>query len=146
MWEHTWNDVQEEAMTMTGGCRCGAVRYEADGEAAHHALCHCADCRASAGAPMVGWIAFKEDQLSVKGEPTRYESSPGVTRDFCGTCGTGLFYRNPETLPGIVDVQSGTLDDPETVTPGAHIMVRDRLGWMTRIDTLPEFNMYPGME
>lgn len=133
-------------MTITGGCQCGAVRYSLEGEAAHHAICHCGDCRASSGAPMVGWIAFKEKEVSVTGTPTRFESSPGVTRDFCGKCGTGLFYRNPELLPGIVDVQSATLDDIVSIAPEAEIMVRDRLPWMSKVGGLPQFQMYPGME
>jgi len=40
---------------ITGGCHCGAIRYQAEGEALVHALCHCTDCRRHAGAPMVGW-------------------------------------------------------------------------------------------
>ncbi len=40
----------------TGGCHCGAVRYVATGQAAHHALCHCGDCRRWPGAPMAGWL------------------------------------------------------------------------------------------
>jgi hypothetical protein len=32
-------------MTITGGCHCGAIRYEAEGQALTHALCHCTDCR-----------------------------------------------------------------------------------------------------
>lgn len=133
-------------MTLTGGCQCGAVRYSAEGAAEHHAICHCTDCRRASGAPMVGWIAYKEDAVSVQGAPVRRESSPGVTREFCGTCGTGLFYRNPAVLPGLVDVQSATLDTPEAVPPGAEIMVRDRLGWMDSIGTLPRFITYPGMD
>ncbi|WP_315760173.1 GFA family protein [Sphingomonas sp. Y38-1Y] len=133
-------------MTMTGGCQCGAVRYSAEGSAEHHAICHCADCRRASGAPMVGWIAFKEEAVSVEGTPVRHESSPGVTREFCGTCGTGLFYRNPAVLPGLVDVQSATLDTPEAAPPGAEIMVRDRLAWLDTVPDLPKFNTYPGMD
>ncbi len=133
-------------MTLTGGCRCGAVRYETVGEPEHHAICHCADCRRSAGAPMVGWIAFREDQVTVTGTPTDYESSPSAMRAFCGTCGTGLFYRNAKFLPGIVDIQSATLDAPEASPPGAEIMVRDRLPWMDSVGSLPRFEMYPGMD
>lgn len=133
-------------MTLTGGCQCGAVRYSAVGSPEHHALCHCADCRKSAGAPMVGWIAFPEDALSVEGRPTRFESSPGVTREFCGTCGTGLFYRNPAMLPGIVDVQSATLDDPAASPPQAEIMACERLVWMDEVGGLPRFERYPGMD
>jgi hypothetical protein len=46
-------------MVITGGCHCGAVRYEAVGEALTHALCHCSDCRRSAGAPMVAWTMYR---------------------------------------------------------------------------------------
>jgi hypothetical protein len=63
-------------MAITGGCHCGAVRYEAQGEALNHALCHCRDCRRSAGAPMVGWTMYRLDAVKVtKGAPKIYESS-----------------------------------------------------------------------
>lgn len=95
---------------------------------------------------MVGWIAWQDDQLTVEGATTRYHSSQHGMREFCSACGTGLFYRNPETLPGIVDIQSGTLDDPESLPPGAQIMVKERLGWSTGLADLPAFNTYPGMD
>ena len=128
-----------------GGCHCGAVRYEMPAETVHHALCHCQDCRRCAGAPAVGWIAFKEEQLRVTGTPVTYESSEHGRRDFCGTCGTGLFYRNEAVLPGLVDVQSSTLDDAANYAPAAHIQAAERLAWMTQLNELPEFKRYPGM-
>lgn len=130
-------------MTITGRCRCGAIRWAAEGGPEHHSLCHCADCRRSSGAPMVGWVAFRTDRVTVAGQPVRHESSPGVVREFCGTCGTGLFYRNPEAMPGIVDVQSGTLDDPEASPPVAHIQTAERLGWMRTAHELPAFERFP---
>ncbi|WP_296218951.1 GFA family protein [uncultured Sphingomonas sp.] len=133
-------------MSATGRCHCGAVTWAAEGEPQHHAICHCEDCRRWSGAPMVGWIAWQEDQLTVEGAMTRYHSSRHGTREFCSACGTGLFYRNPETLPGIVDIQSGTLDDPEGLPPGAQVMVKERLGWAPGIADLPAFNAYPGMD
>jgi hypothetical protein len=110
----------------------------------HHALCHCGDCRRSAGAPMVGWIAYATDQVSVSGEPVSYRSSGTADRQFCGTCGTGLFYRNEAMLPGIVDIQSATLDDPEAYPPGAHIQTAERLPWMDGLNALPRFERFPG--
>lgn len=132
--------------TITGKCHCGAISYETNQPAEHHALCHCNDCRRWAGAPVVGWIAFKEGDLVIEGSPVSYRSSEQGTREFCGACGTGLFYRNSQMLPGIVDVQSGTLDDMEAHAPGAQIMVKDRLGWIQGMNELPEFQTYPGME
>ncbi len=132
------------AMTMTGGCRCGAVRYAAEGEALHHALCHCRDCQRSAGAPMVGWAMFSAERVSVTGEVVTHASSEHARRQFCGVCGTGLFYINEAMLPGMIDIQSATLDDPQALPPGGHIQVAERIGWMADAHALPMFDRYPG--
>mgnify|MGYP004524840433 CR=1 FL=1 len=131
-------------MVLTGGCHCGAIRYEITGEVLHHALCHCGDCRRHAGAPMVGWAMMPAEALKVTGEPVVYASSEHGRRQFCGCCGTSLFYVSEAVLPGMVDIQSGTLDDPEALPPGAQIQVAERLSWMARLDELPEFDRYPG--
>lgn len=134
-------------MGRSGGCLCGAIRYDVDGEPQHVALCHCSDCRRSAGAPMVSWAAFTADALTVtQGQPITFNSSGAAMRSFCGTCGTGLFYRNADMLPGIVDIQSVTLDDPEALPPDAHIQVAERLHWMDDLDSLTRFERFPGME
>lgn len=132
-------------MKLTGGCHCGAVRYSIEGEAQHVALCHCTDCRKSAGAPMVSWAAFAEGELTVdQGEVTTFNSSGSAMRSFCPRCGTGLFYRNAEYLPGIVDVQSATLDDPDALPPQMHIQTAERLSCMADLAALPEFERFPG--
>jgi hypothetical protein len=132
-------------MTHTGGCHCGEVRYEVSGTPQHVALCHCGDCRRSAGAPMVAWAAFAEGELAVtQGDTTTFNSSGSAMRSFCPTCGTGLFYRNAEYLPGIVDIQSATLDDPSALPAGAHIQVAERIDWMADAHSLPAFERYPG--
>lgn len=133
-------------MATTGRCHCGAITYSADGAPEHHALCHCDDCRRWSGAPAVGWIAWQADRLTVSGTPSVYRSSDHGTREYCGACGTGLFYRNEAALPGLVDIQSGTLDDPAAMPPGAQIMVKDRLPWTKDMLGLPEFRTYPGMD
>lgn len=129
---------------MTGGCHCGAVRYEISGEALTHALCHCSDCRRHAGAPMVAWAMFNEDSLGItRGQVKIYHSSAHASREFCAYCGTGLFYRNAEVMPGIVDVQTATLDQPESLVPACHIQTAERISWMRDAHTLPEFERYP---
>jgi hypothetical protein len=131
-------------MTITGGCHCGAIRYRAEGEAIVHALCHCSDCRRSAGAPMVGWTMYKADAVQVtKGTPKVYNSSENGRRHFCPECGTGLFYVNTQMLPGIIDIQSATYDDPSAVPAQAHIQVAERIGWMERAHELPTFERFP---
>ncbi len=132
-------------MELTGGCRCGAVRYAISGEPQHVALCHCQDCRRSAGAPMVAWAAFAEEELTLTGgAPTTFNSSGTALRSFCSTCGTGLFYRNAELLPGIVDIQSVTLDESERLPPGLHIQTAERIAWMETAHELSSVPRYPG--
>jgi hypothetical protein len=129
----------------TGGCHCGAVRYEATGEMLHHAICHCGDCRKSSGAPMVGWIAYNSDGVKLtQGEPREHASSETGRRYFCADCGTGLYYRNEQVLPGVTDIQSATLDDPDAIPPAAHIQYAEHLKWTESMDQLPKFERYPG--
>jgi hypothetical protein len=93
---------------------------------------------------MVGWAAFSEADVKVtKGAPVTYHSSEHGRRAFCGACGTGLFYRNAEALPGIVDIQSATFDDPAALAPQIHIQVADRIPWMEDAHKLPAFERYP---
>lgn len=129
---------------LTGQCHCGAIRYEMPNGVLHHALCHCSDCRRHAGAPMVGWAMLPADQLSVSGNPRVYESSEHGRRHFCGDCGTGLFYVNQAMLPGMIDVRTGTLDNPDALPAQVHIQTAERIGWMETAHELPVFERYPG--
>lgn len=127
-----------------GGCRCGAVRYAYVGAPGHTSVCHCGDCRRSAGAPMVAWTDVKREDFSIlAGEPVAYESSEDATRSFCGRCGTGLWYVNERALPGLVAIQTCTLDDPAPVAPSLHVQDAERLGWTRTMDALPTFERYP---
>lgn len=137
--------MDKDAVTIAaGGCRCGAIRYEAAGEPLHKALCHCADCRASAGAPVVGWTAFPAASVTISaGEPRVFHGTGASVRQFCGTCGTGLLFANEEMLPGIIDVQTATLDRPELFAPDAQIQMAERIAWMEAAHTLPAFDRYP---
>lgn len=132
---------------ITGHCHCGNIQYTLSGELAYSGLCHCSDCRRHAGAPMVAWAAFPESSLKVlKGKPKIYNSSENGRRHFCPDCGTGLFYYNNSMLPGIVDIQTATLDDPNTIAPQVHVQVAERLAWMSEVNKLPEFERYPSPE
>ena len=128
----------------SGGCHCGAVRYEMTEEVAHHALCHCTDCRKASGAPAVAWAMAAADQVTITGKPLTYASSEHGRRLFCGACGTSLFYTNEVVFPGMIDVQSATLDDPDAIPLQAQIQTAERIGWMTHLGDLPEFERYPG--
>jgi hypothetical protein len=129
---------------LSGGCRCGAVRYRVSGAAAHSSICHCNDCRRSSGAPFVAWFAVTSDCFKlVAGEPGRWSSDGDALRHFCGRCGTPLHYVNQRVAPGQVDLPTCTLDDPEAMPPQIQVQTTERLGWVASISDLPALERYP---
>lgn len=131
---------------LEGGCHCGAVRYQAGDTPVRHSLCHCSDCRRSAGAPFVAWAVYPEGEFRItKGAPSAYASSEHAKRYFCAACGTGLYYTNPVYLPGVVDIQSATLDDPERIgPPTSQVQMAEALSWIGRVGAVPGHQRYPG--
>lgn len=123
----------------TGGCACGAVRYSGPGPATHATICHCDSCRRASGAPLVAWITVPRDSFRfTAGTPRHHRSSPGVTRQFCGTCGTPLTYARDD-LPAEIDVTVGSLDLPQDHPPEDQTQTRDKLPWIDTVSRLPEF-------
>lgn len=127
-----------------GGCHCGGVRIEVTGAPMRVGLCHCADCRRHAGAPMVAWAIVRQDQFELlKGTTVTYASSEHGRRHFCPTCGTGLYYTNDQVFEGLVDVQAAAMDDPDLFRPTEQIQIADRIGWMATAHELPMHERYP---
>lgn len=88
---------------------------------------------------MVAWVTFGRDAFRfTKGTPLAHASSPGVTRGFCGTCGSSLTYERDD-LPDEIDVTVGTLDHPERAAPADHTWDDERLPWLDRVGGLPRF-------
>ena len=93
---------------------------------------------------MVSWAEFPESHVSVtKGQMKTINSSGTAMRSFCGDCGTGMFYTNAELLPGVVEIQSATLDDPNLLSPTMLIQTAERLDWMTHLDSITAYERFP---
>ena len=131
-------------MAYSGRCLCGAVQYQLTGEPKSVSVCHCVDCQRSSGAPMVAWAEYLEASLNLtKGMPKTINSSGAAMRSFCADCGSGLFYRNAEILPGLVEVQSSTLDDPGALPPTMQIQTAERQAWVKDLHNLQGFERFP---
>ncbi len=131
-------------MIVTGGCHCGRIRCEAAGKSLYGALCHCGDCRRCAGAPMVGWAIYPQTKIKItQCQPKTYASSKDGRSQFCADCGAGLFYVNDANIPGFIEIQTATLDDPDTTPPQAQIQLAERIGWMAQAHELPTFDRFP---
>lgn len=118
-----------DAINIEGGCLCGAVRYRATGEPTALTLCHCRSCRRASGAPSVAWAVFRSGDFGfLRGHPASFGSSPGVTRTFCGMCGTPLTYQST-SRPDSIDITTATLDVPDAFPPASEIWTSDKLSW-----------------
>ncbi len=131
-------------MTRTGGCSCGAIRYELDGEPLFTHACHCTDCqRASGGAFVITMIVDATDLRVTAGTPKSScrigTSGKEKQQLFCGDCGSWLFGRTAQR-PGLMVIRPGTLDDTSRVKPEAHIWTRSKQPWVPLPDGVPAFD------
>ncbi len=110
--------ASESGFELTGRCFCGAVRYRATSPPLEVETCYCSDCVRAVGSVVTAWARFDSEHFEfTRGEPIRFESSPGVMRTFCGRCGASLTYHYPSGEQ--VDVTTASLDDPEAFPPTA---------------------------
>jgi hypothetical protein len=131
-----------------GSCFCGRVRYRIAPPAKFVVHDHCSMCRRIAGAPFVTWCGVLADQFElVAGEDalTTFASSAEATRQFCGTCGSHLFFRSSR-WPGEVHVTLATLADAEGLEPRAHVFYSDHVPWLDTAAALPRRGGASGTE
>lgn len=134
--------------TRTGGCACGAVRYEVEGDPIAQVACHCRACQyASGGAPTLAML-FPRPALKVtKGEARTYwsqgDSGGKVGRSFCAACGTPLF-SEPVDAGAMAVVKVGSLDDPSQFKPQLHIWTELAQPWHRFEEGVPQMARNPG--
>ncbi|MDK1491906.1 GFA family protein [Sinorhizobium sp. 7-81] len=108
--------------TRTGGCLCGAVRYQVSGEPLRVGLCHCADCRKESGSSFVTFAVWSTRAFSSSGKVKVFAG-----RGFCPVCGSRLFNPGEEEI----EIRVGSLDDaPAALRPQYEIWVTRREPWL----------------
>lgn len=125
----------------SGGCLCGAVRYEISGELAPIQVCHCSQCRKAQGGPFATNIPVPRSAfrlLSGESALAEYRASPEKKRVFCRTCGSPI-YSARDALPETLRVRAGTLDEPLRTKLEAHYYVDSRARWWPLGDNLPRY-------
>ncbi|HTV89282.1 MAG TPA: GFA family protein [Stellaceae bacterium] len=121
---------------LTGGCQCGAVRYELTAPPERVHLCHCRMCQKAVGGPFAVGAPVRRSAFAwTRGTPASFASSSLAQRDFCPRCGTPLTFRYDDA--DTISVTVGSLDRPQDVPPVRHYGVEGRLGWLDRLASLP---------
>lgn len=131
-----------EGRIETGACFCGAIAAELSGTPFWIAFDHDDDCRRAIGSPLTVWVGYRPNQVRfLRGVPKAFSKTRGITRTFCGTCGTSISYAD-DGLADELYVSIGFLDNPERFAPSAHAYWKMRLPWVTIADSLPKRDGY----
>jgi hypothetical protein len=122
-------------LPMTGGCSCGAIRYEITSFPLLLYTCNCTNCQnASGSAFALNMPALRSGFHIGQGEPKgwRHLSPSGVpvVSWFCGDCG-GRLYGDRAGREAIVNIRAGTLDETKWLVPVAHMYLRSAQPWLS---------------
>jgi hypothetical protein len=133
--------MRDKAVAVTGGCLCGAIRYEAEVFARSAYICHCTLCQKSTGQPFEIGVPVKAGTFRwIKGEPTYYMALPHGRRAFCPTCASRLAWVSTDpAFDWTTNIDPCCLDDPSIVRPCEHIFVDTRQPWFEVADSLPRY-------
>ncbi len=134
----SYNQPMTNQADLTGGCLCGAVRFEVVAPTKWCSHCHCSLCRRSHGAAFVTWFGVANEQFrftSGGDEVSWYSSTPEARRGFCRTCGSTLFFTS-ERWPGETHIALAHMDGPIDREPKAHVFYDTHVGWVELDDDL----------
>ena len=124
-----------------GGCACGGVRFEIDGDLGPIQLCHCSICRKSNGSAFAANMPIPASSFHLtSGEDLlrEFESSPGKRRTFCATCGSPIHSR-ADAFPETLRIRAGALDAPVEARAAFHFFTGSKADWWEITDDLPQY-------
>lgn len=126
----------------TGGCFCGAVRYEVSGPMTAVTYCHCSRCRRWHG-HVGAWTATDREhfRLTEARGLKWHAASPTVRRGFCAECGSSVLW--DEAGEPKMSLCAGTLDAPTGVREKAHIYVGSKGDYYDITGDLPQYEILP---
>jgi len=134
-------------MSVTGGCYCGSLKYKADVDPVMMAQCHCRECQYISGGGANYIAAIPKAAFSyTQGEPAKFsrdDLEAPVVREFCAKCGTSIASL-PPSMPDMVMVKVGTLDDPSVFNPQMAIFTCDQQHFHHIPEGVPSFDKVPG--
>lgn len=133
----------------TGGCACGAIRYEISAEPMVMSDCQCRDCQHTSGTGHGSYLTFaSREAVQLDGDATHWDivgdSGHVKTRAFCPTCGSPV-YLTFSAMPDLFTIHAASLDDPCRYAPQAVTYRVRGYGWDHLDPTVPTFERMPPM-
>jgi len=134
---------------FSGGCACGAIRYECSAEPIMMFKCHCHDCQQMTASGFAPVVVVPARAFRVTRGGLRYHFTPSLAggrhrRGFCADCGSLVTGgENTERSTDNIGFTAGTLEDPSWFRPQMDIFVSDAQRWDLMDPDLPKFADYP---
>ena len=138
--------MTQTAKRFSGGCLCGTLRYEVDGEPLYTGHCYCSDCRKASGSGFIPFMGVAASQVRFQGESRMFVSKAAnggdAHRNFCPVCAS-LVFGGVRGESDSFTLYVGSLDDPSLFEPKIAIFARSRPDWalippgLTIFETMP---------
>jgi len=136
--------------SYTGGCACGAVRYEIAAEPIFQNHCQCRDCQHRSGTGHGSYLTFAQRaDVTLNGDATAWDSVADSghvkTHAFCPTCGSPV-YLTFSAMPDLFTIHAASLDEPGRYQPQVVTYAVRRHGWDRLDPALPAFATMPSIQ
>jgi hypothetical protein len=141
--------MTDQPKRYTGGCLCGALRYEADGEPLYSGHCYCSDCQKASGSGFIPFMGFASSAVRFSGPSQPFVSKAArggdATRNSCPKCNSLVF-------GGVVGesdsftLYAGSLDDKSLFHPTVAIFARSRPAWALIPPGMKVFDELPSQD
>lgn len=132
--------------SYTGGCACGAIRYEIPSEPIFQNHCQCLDCQHKSGTGHGSYLSFMRGGVKQTGSAALWEmvgdSGNVKTRAFCPACGSPV-YMTYAAMPDVITVHAASLDDPSRFKPQAVTYAVRGYEWDVLDPALTRFEKMP---
>ena len=105
--------ANDPSLPLTGGCNCGAVRFEVSERPPRAVYCHCRRCQRRTGTAAAASAFAAPGTVRVVAGAEHigsWKPGDGFEKDFCRECGSALFARDPESGE-IAGVRLGAFDE-----------------------------------
>ena len=133
-------------MRVSGGCLCGAIRFEGDAEPQFQVKCYCVDCRRTSGAGHAAMMGFADGTIRFTATAREFcskaDSGNAIVRAFCPTCGSSIYSRT-EGMPALIFLGASALDDPSLFSPQLAVWAARAPAWDPIAGGVPAFAEAP---